>query len=205
MYEVDGEDALISHESYSQSSLANDIALLRLKGHTPLGPGVRTICVPQEDMTEDTLYSSRGTRPYVTGWGVTHPYPETKKSGKCTYRADQPFSNRLKQLEIPLVSNDNCKESFGGNSYLCNTVLDFKPNVSFCAGNLVGGQDACKGDSGGPVMRELRMSDGSTRWVQIGIVSWGEGCAQAGTYGFYTRLSRYIGWIKQYVGNSTLI
>jgi trypsin len=52
----------------------------------------------------------------------------------------------------------------------------------FCAGvQSTGGKDSCQGDSGGPII------DKSTR-VLLGLVSWGEGCAQAGKPGVYTRV-----------------
>lgn len=51
----------------------------------------------------------------------------------------------------------------------------------FCAGFPEGGKDSCQGDSGGPVVDENR--------VQVGIVSWGEGCALAGKPGVYAKVS----------------
>ncbi|XP_071801942.1 clotting factor C-like isoform X3 [Asterias amurensis] len=203
-YEVDGEDSYKVHENFNPTSLANDIALLRLSDSSTLGPKVRTVCVPQADMTEESLYTPRGEAPYVTGWGVTEPYDISlkKDSIECDYSHDETSTNRLQQLQIPVVTNEECKRSLRDKAYLCSSELDFKENVSFCAGYSAGGQDACEGDSGGPVVRELLLSDGTKRWVQIGIVSWGEGCAQEGRYGFYTKLSKYINWIHQHVGNS---
>lgn len=80
----------------------------------------------------------------------------------------------------------------------------------FCAGYRVGGIDSCQGnekdqlklleptnrvitynnllgDSGGPIVQ----GD-----VQIGIVSWGNGCARAEYPGVYTKVSSYIGWLE---------
>ena len=42
-----------------------------------------------------------------------------------------------------------------------------------CAGFSAGGKDSCQGDSGGPMVHKAT-------GVQIGIVSWGAGCAQRG-------------------------
>jgi secreted trypsin-like serine protease len=46
-----------------------------------------------------------------------------------------------------------------------------------------------QGDSGGPLMLA---DDG----CQIGIVSWGIGCA-TNTYGVYTRISSFRDWIEK--------
>lgn len=58
------------------------------------------------------------------------------------------------------------------------------------AGN--GNQDSCQGDSGGPIIHYL---EGGIM-EQIGIVSYGEGCAQADNPGVYTRLSHFSDWIE---------
>ena len=84
----------------------------------------------------------------------------------------------------------------------------------FCAGygqEVVG--DACKGDSGKELMmfkiglrltcaNNLSLYSGGplvapfrSRWVLLGVVSWGEGCGRNGKYGFYTKLINYLEWI----------
>ncbi|HEY7271867.1 MAG TPA: serine protease [Actinoplanes sp.] len=61
---------------------------------------------------------------------------------------------------------------------------------SICAGGH--GVDTCQGDSGGPMVRR----DRSGRWVQVGIVSWGLGCARDGYPGVYTQVSTFRAAIK---------
>lgn len=54
----------------------------------------------------------------------------------------------------------------------------FDAALQLCAGNLDGGFDSCQGDSGGPLV-----VSGSSPPVQIGIVSYGVGCARANNPG----------------------
>jgi hypothetical protein len=60
-----------------------------------------------------------------------------------------------------------------------------------CAGFDGGGFDTCHGDSGGPLMARTPAGE----YVQVGITSWGEGCARPGRPGVYGRLTSLYGFI----------
>jgi len=70
---------------------------------------------------------------------------------------------------------------------------------NICAGALgTGNIDACKGDSGGP----LAWIDPRTEEVKlIGAVSWGWGCAGGDSPGVYAKITHYLDWINQIIGN----
>lgn len=92
-------------------------------------------------------------------------------------------SGRLLETSVPLQGYDKCKQVYG----------DYLSHGMICAGLDEGGRDTCQGDSGGPLL----VRDGTGDLVQVGIVSWGAGCAIAGRYGVYTRITSYIDWIAR--------
>ncbi|KAK8396600.1 hypothetical protein O3P69_004940 [Scylla paramamosain] len=90
----------------------------------------------------------------------------------------------IQEVTVPTMSNSQCKAT----SYSSSSITD---NM-ICAGLSQGGKDSCQGDSGGPM---VTYRNGA--YEQIGIVSWGYGCASANYPGVYTRVSVYVGILKQ--------
>ncbi|MER5943257.1 serine protease [Streptomyces sp. uw30] len=90
-------------------------------------------------------------------------------------------SNQLRTATVPTVSNSSCSSSYGS---------DFIASDMVCAGYTSGGTDTCQGDSGGPLL---------IGGVLAGITSWGEGCAQAGYPGIYTRLTTFSDEVTEQV------
>ncbi|GIC76277.1 trypsin-like serine protease [Moritella sp. F3] len=103
----------------------------------------------------------------VMGWGDQDPSRDYTQ-----------FKSELYQVTVPLVEQS-----------LCPNIIRSEDNA-FCAGFVSGGYDSCQGDSGGPIV--VASAGG---FEQLGIVSWGEGCAEAGNYGVYANVSHFTDWI----------
>lgn len=82
---------------------------------------------------------------------------------------------QLQEVDLPIVADAACA---AGNS-------SFEPGTQLCAGFPEGGKDSCQGDSGGPMYSTTR----SGRRFVVGAVSYGDGCARAGSPGVYARVS----------------
>jgi secreted trypsin-like serine protease len=91
---------------------------------------------------------------------------------------------RLRYATVSTVPDADCATDYRGAG------VDLVARDSICAGGH--GVDTCQGDSGGPMVRRGK----SGRWVQVGIVSWGLGCARDGYPGVYTQVSTFRTAIK---------
>ena len=114
--------------------------------------------------TDTSLHSGSFT---VAGWGAT-----VEGGGQSRY---------LMKADVPFVDDATCANAGGSYGGLI-------PNEEICAGVLsTGGFDTCQGDSGGPMFKR----NAANEWIQVGITSWGEGCARPGKPGVYTEV-RYF-------------
>jgi secreted trypsin-like serine protease len=100
----------------------------------------------------------------IAGWGDTK---ENDGAGTTT----------LRKATVPFVADRVCKRHYH----------DLVSKEEMCAGWQRGGTDTCQGDSGGPMFRK----DDAGKWIQVGIVSWGDGCARTGAPGVYTQVNTF--------------
>ena len=117
------------------------------------------------------LYAT-GANSTVLGWGVT-------ESGSA--------SDTLRKVDVPVTADDTCAASYKDQ---------FDPSTMVCAGLAEGGKDSCQGDSGGPLVGVA--ADGTRKLV--GIVSWGQGCAEPDHYGVYGRVSAFYDVLQGQLG-----
>ncbi|GFY69795.1 serine protease filzig [Trichonephila inaurata madagascariensis] len=161
---------MVVHRHYNAQTFENDLALLEMESSVEFLPYVVPICLPHRN--EDFT----GKMAFVTGWG------------KLTHGGDVP--NILQEVQVPIVSNGDCQRMF----YHAGHDKAIRSNF-VCAGYSNGGQDSCEGDSGGPLMVQRE----DKRWVLVGTVSHGIGCADPNLPGVYMRMSSYRPWIDSII------
>lgn len=151
-----------SHPNYAAVTTGDDVAVLTLATAMPYATASYVT-------SSQTGVYAAGATARVTGWGTTS--------------SNSSFSNQLRTVTVPTVSDSSCTSSYG-SLYIKSDMV--------CAGLPAGGVDSCQGDSGGPLM---------IGGVLAGIVSWGEGCAVAGRPGLYTRLTSYSSLVATQVAS----
>lgn len=175
-----GVEAVFVHPNYHPKSLDSDIALVKLLQPVKFTSRIQPVCMPTSngDRWMDDL--AEGTNGTVTGWG----YEESGLPG-----------NVMKETTIPVVDRRKCANDYRS----VNISVTLTTNM-FCAGYEQGGTGTCKGDSGGPFVIQEE-SNGGSRWVLEGIVSWGgsKQCAVFRQYSGFLRVANFADWIQQFL------
>ncbi|NJK61860.1 MAG: serine protease [Synechococcaceae cyanobacterium SM2_3_1] len=146
----------------------SDVALLELAE-----PQVRAEIV---SLISSLSQITPGTPATAIGWG-------TRQEGGAF------LPILLQEVDVPIVSFLSCRESYGDASFPFR-AQSITTNM-VCAGFPIGGRDSCQGDSGGPLL-----VDADGKLEQVGIVSFGEGCARPDRPGVYTNVFNYLDWIR---------
>jgi len=164
--------AVYPHASYTGPYNDYDFALLRLAKPTRATP----IAIVGTS-TADKSMEAAGRSATAVGWG---------------YDGDS-YPDSLRSVELSVLRDATCEALYPAGRVVDGEPTEYRSQSMLCAGDLAGGHDACQGDSGGPLAG--RSSDG--KWKLLGVISWGDGCAQANRPGVYSRVSAASGWIER--------
>jgi len=93
------------------------------------------------------------------------------------------FSTTLLEVELDIYDYNECAKVY--DSLTPNMICAYRQN-----------KDVCFGDSGGPLIKK---GNTAAEDVQVGIVSFDEGCAKPGIPGVYANLGKYIVWIESFL------
>jgi trypsin len=154
------------HSGYNPNTLQNDAAVLTLDS-----PVAEETAKPIPLVgAGNAQFDAAGQATTIVGWG------RTKENGNT--------SVKLRQTTVKVVSDADCQAAYG---------TDLDTAVMLCA--AAKGKDSCQGDSGGPIFVREKVSPAAKKakpvytYTQVGVVSWGFGCARPAFPGVYTRLS----------------
>jgi len=116
---------IIKHKGFSQQTLHNDVAILRLSSVVKFNKNVRPVCMKSSGVSvrKDTLAT-------VVGWGLMSDVGPRPPS--------------LQEITFKVWSNTDCSNIYG------STAPGGITDHMLCAGQQ--GQDSCMGDSGGPMV-----------------------------------------------------
>lgn len=146
------------HIKYDSHTMENDVAILRVSVRFHTVDG---ILMPEPLALGVPI---TGTVCHLAGWGATS-------------EGSNNASPNLMRVNLEIVDTGRCNRSYQGM---------VGPNM-FCAGTMLGGRDACQGDSGGGLM---------CNGVITGIVSFGFGCGRPRFPGVYMDVSAYTEFIE---------
>ena len=194
---------VVRHDGYSESTLDNDIALIKL-AEPAASPTVKLVASPPAD----------SGKVRVTGWGRMQDgnFPMALMEAELDLEPNSACNAGIREIytkDLELILRNFAPRMLYSETGITQATKSIVDTMSdrltanmICAGTTSGVRDACNGDSGGPLF--LETADGAE---QIGIVSWGEGpmdaeaaCGHENAYGVYTRVANYKDWIAEKTG-----
>ena len=126
---------------------------------------------------------SAGQSVTVMGWG------HTEVEDNVSFMQ----SDALMSVSLNIISNQECDASEGTIDGYQDSYHNRITQRMICAEKEGRMKDSCHGDSGGPLVIKGGNAGAD---VQIGVVSWGIGCAHDDFPGVYSRVSRVYEWIQ---------
>ncbi|KAK4885130.1 hypothetical protein RN001_001401 [Aquatica leii] len=165
---------IVVHDGFNKTSLENDIAIVKLKQFVEFTEFIQPICLPIIDIGIDyTLTINKKLT--VSGWGKTDS-------------ANIGGSSRLLYTTVVVWDTRKCNASVPPKT---RPIRDSQ----LCA-NGVRKQDACKGDSGGPLINST-IVNGDFKYYQVGVVSFATAltCGNVELPTVYTKVEYFLNWI----------
>ncbi|CAG5095548.1 Oidioi.mRNA.OKI2018_I69.XSR.g14234.t1.cds [Oikopleura dioica] len=154
------------YESPAPGVLLNDIAVIIFKEKIVEYTPIR--------IAKFLPYGENSQQCQIFGWGATG-----KSTNGVLSNGDLPRQLHTATLEV--FSNEHCQRFYSEYTSFVNG------DIHLCAGSVNGSVDACRGDSGSPLVCGTEV---------VGLVSWGIGCGEPNLPGVYTNVLYYLEWIN---------
>ncbi len=168
---------ILPHPKFDAQTGDHDVALIRLSR----GLEYAQVSIPFLDPHPLVEASAEVT---VVGWGSMAASADL---------AAYPYI--LRKAKLQLTDASQCQESLRLHTGQAYVITD----RMLCANSPTMAADACTGDSGGPL---LYWHPDLGTWVQIGVISWGIGCAVPELPGVYANLHSLASWIRDALASS---
>ncbi|KAG8236057.1 hypothetical protein J437_LFUL011980 [Ladona fulva] len=152
----------IAHEEYDYNDFKNDISLIKLNHEVGMNDYIATVSLPTYSMASNDY---AGDTAIALGWGLTSDN-------------DTQVNRDLRFVNLTVISNIACKDSWG------NYILD--GNICTDATTM---KSTCSGDNGGPLVTADNILIGIQSFVAT------DGC-QKGLSSVFTRVTHYLQWIE---------
>ncbi|EFX78208.1 hypothetical protein DAPPUDRAFT_320718 [Daphnia pulex] len=164
-----GGSLISGNEILTAAHCFNDIAILTLEHPVKFSASISPVCLPPDGSAD----SYDGRLVYAKGWG------HTKEKGTA--------SDFLRHVTKIVVPTETCQRVFKSFEYQDHMMCAYEH-----------GKGTCQGDSGGPLVAWLvvKSTGPKCKYEQVGIVSWGIGCARSGYPGVFMRVTSFLPWIK---------
>jgi len=156
----------VEYPGYSESSLKNEISLLKLETDLEFDENVDKINIPTSDL-------SVGSTASISGYGYL-------------YEGIRPSTKILRSANVDVFSNNQCEGWFRKLNPSFRML-----SKTFCAGKITGSADICNGDGGGPLARVV-----NGKPYLYGISLGGFDCGRPESPGIFTQVNEYADWIN---------
>merc|ERR1712142_1328816 len=157
----------IPHKNYDPNNMDNDVAVIRLNKEIKFSEFNGNVAPVCLARKNDGDYAD--TDVTATGWGTIY--------------SEGPQATVLMEVNLRTITNTQCGEDYGYDKTMIIPSM-------LCT--VMPGKDACQGDSGGPL---VTFSTTRGRYVQVGVTSWGLGCAEKDYPGVFARVTRLERWV----------
>jgi trypsin len=185
------------HPNFNNTDNSNDVAVLTMTNciqETEIG--LFEVMELADGVFWNEYNDANNNEVSLNSGGATKTFPNIRVAGfgqRDTEDVSVPPT--LQSVDVTLIGRDVCERNYNTNNSIDSNSDDdkkIKPDM-YCAGAIAGGKDACLGDSGGP---NYVYDPVTSNKIQLGVVSWGIGCAQAGYPGVYTSVAYHYDFIR---------